>query len=211
MKTILLSACLLFITLIHSQDVSVIYDVKIDKAPKEVKKAIKDMPESRLTMKYSGKKTYSHLNLMGLYKQTVVFDQESEKGFLLMEVSGKKIMVKMNKAQIDEFNRGKDIQPVVQEIKGKKKILGYDCKKVEMKTSEGNSYTAYYTPDITSRHENFPYLEGFPLEYTTEQNKMELTLTASALDSKTKIRPSLFEAPTSGYTELSFEDLMKSK
>ena len=125
MRKLVLIVCLVFLKLGFSQDLSVIYDVKIEKAPKEVKKVIKQMPDSKLTMKYSGSKTYSHLTIMGIYKQTLVFDQESQEGFLLMEISGTKMMVKLNKDQLEEYNQQQDTQPVVQEVKGKKKILSF--------------------------------------------------------------------------------------
>lgn len=211
MKTLSVIICLLLLNIGFSQELSVVYDVKIVKAPREIKKALKKMPDSKLTMRYSGKKTYSHLNLMGLFLQTVVYNGETENGFILMEVSGVKIMVKMNKEQLEQFNNGKDTQPIVQEVKGSKKILGYNCNKAEMQVPDGNSFTAYYTDAIKNTHENFPGLKGFPLEYNSSYENMELALTASAVDQKSKIKDKIFEAPTSGYKEISFEDLMKGK
>ncbi len=211
MKTILLALTTLIVSNIFAQDLSVIYDIKILKAPKEVKKVVKKMPDSKLTMRFSGKKTYSYITILGVFNQTVVFDEETGKGFVLMDIANTKIMVKLNKEQLEEFNKGKDSQPVVQEIKGSKKILGYDCKKIEMEFSNGQSYIGYITEEIKKKHENFQFLNGFPLEYQTVTNEMELSLTASAVDQDTKIKSTLFEAPTSGYQEISFEDLMKSR
>lgn len=196
-------------TLSYTQDLSVLFEINITKAPSDVKKGLKDLPPCDFVMKFSGSKSYSKLNLFGMYGQTIVFDNEAGSGFILMEIGQEKIIIKINEEELNEYNKGKNTQPIVQEVKGSKKILGEMCKKALLKYEEGKEYQVYYSESIKFKHENFKYLGGFPLEYNVEQNKMELKMTASAIDQKTKIDPTLFEAPSSGYKEISFEELQK--
>lgn len=193
----------------YSQDLSVIYKIKINKAPKEVKKALKKAPKSNFVMKFSGTKTFTKIDLFGFFTQTTVFDSEKGEGFLLMDLGAQKFMVKVNKEQLDEYNKGNDLQPVVQKEKGSKKVMGYACNKALLKYSDGKEYTMYYTSEIEYKHENFQYLDGFPLLYEATMNKLNVTMEATAVDQKTKLNPTLFEAPTSGYQEISFEKLME--
>ncbi|MCB0478505.1 MAG: hypothetical protein KDC84_10100 [Crocinitomicaceae bacterium] len=207
-KSVLLFFALTLSFFLNAQDLSVIFDIKVVKAPKDVKKALKQVDESDFIMKFSGNKSYSKINLFGMFTQTIVFDSDSGEGFILMDISAQKILIKVNREQLNEYNKGKDIKPIVEEVKGTKKVLDHDCNKALLKYSDGKEYTVYYSKAIKYKHENFDYLDGFPLDYSTEQNNMVLTMTASAVDQKTKVDANLFEIP-SGYTEISFEKLME--
>jgi len=66
-----------------------------------------------------------------------------------------------------------------------KKIADYPCYKAIMKSTDGVTMTAYVTNKIKARHpyfvQLFSGLEGWPMEYTIENNGMKMTFTAQAV------------------------------
>ena len=56
-----------------------------------------------------------------------------------------------------------------------------------------------------TKHKDFGFIDGFPLEYETYNGEMKLRMTASSIDKKT-VDPGLFEIPDD-YTRMTMDDL----
>lgn len=207
MKTILSVLFILSLVFtVKSQDVTVYYSIKIKKAPAELKKAVKNMNPGEMTVRTKGTKTYFGQNILGM-RQVVVYDTKEKKGFVLMSLPGNKICITMSEKELEEFEKKQNKQPKVEYVKGSKKILNYDCKKAIMTNAEGEEVTIYYSEEIDAKHNNFKFLKGFPLMYTTTINKLTLEMTATTVDD-TEVDPKHFEIP-SGYKVMTFEEFQE--
>lgn len=94
---------------------------------------------------------------------------------------------------------------------GTTEIAGYTCRKAIGKLADGKTFTVFYTkelqpasPDYSPR---FKGLEGIPLKFEVNtRSDARLVMTATKVESV--FQPSsLFDAPTSGFRELTYEQL----
>ncbi len=119
---------------------------------------------------------------------------------------GKK-MVRMT----GDNREGENEQPeytLTYDEKDTKTIHGYLCQKAVFK-ADGVEMHVYYTHEIDYENnpikEQFPDLEGFPLEYTITiiEEKMSMTYSTTSVSA---VNPSDFELSTEGYEELTQEE-----
>jgi GLPGLI family protein len=138
--------------------------------------------------------------------QAVVNDSKKKTAFILMDMMGQKMVMKLSK---EDLEGDKDKQPTIKYVDGTKEIAGYKCKKAEI-TVPGSEdvVTVYYTEDLPSgTNSQYKELKGFPLEYEVSQQGMIMQFTAKEV-SKDKVSDELFEIPE-GYTETTKDDLGK--
>ncbi len=135
------------------------------------------------------------------FSQTTFYDKASGNVVVLREIGNNKIMTKLSKTQWIEKNKKFD-DATVELVGDTKVILGYECKKAIIKTTDNTSITVYYATAIVPSVKEFEYqfknIPGFVLEYQMEEVGKNIKYTASKI-SLSPVSSSKFDVPVTGY------------
>ncbi|NJN26979.1 MAG: hypothetical protein HC819_13870 [Cyclobacteriaceae bacterium] len=180
------------------------YGINYVNMPEEMK-AYQAMLPQEVTVTIKGNKSrLEQSQMMG--KNVVISDMDNKSGFIEMDMAGQKLRMAVNQ---DEFEKADEKAPLIDYFDESKTILGYPCKKAIMKDNEGNGImTVYYTEKISNNaQKEFAGLKGFPLQYSLNQQNMEMEITATDIK-KQAVSDEVFEK-TAGYNEITQEELQK--
>lgn len=149
---------------------------------------------------------------MPMQSSSFIMDNKSKNIVSLMDIMGKKYLIKMNESDIKkEQETAPEI--LIKYTEETKMIAGYKCKKAEItsKESNGAAIDVFYSEEIPTNDIKPVYkgLKGFPLEYSINQGGMEMKLTAKNI-SKEKVSDSKFEIPKEGYIVTTVEELQNA-
>lgn len=179
----------------------IIYSIKYENLPAEAK-AYESMMPNKSIYYFSNSKSRIETEPKSMLSNITITDYDAKKMRILMEVMGNKMQVVgdddlKNTEETPEFNSTNET----------KKIAGYDCKKVIMKTEE-TTITLWVSDKINVYNKEGQYkgMEGYPLEFSVSQQGMSIIYTASKVEPG-KVEAKLFEIPKD-YKEVTREDLM---
>ncbi len=149
---------------------------------------------------------------MFMGKTTIISNNKSGNGTMLMDMMGKKWAVEMNKSEIDKQKQemGKS---TVEKTRETKTIAGFNCSKaiVHVKTKDGEmSSDVWYTNELKANNSSYSQIDGidgFMLEFQTYQNGMGMKMTAKSVEAM-EVASSEFEIPD-GYEKMTLEDIQK--
>jgi len=162
------------------------------------------------TVYIKGNKSRSEIS-NSMFSSTTIFDGNTGFGVILREVSGQKLLIRMNPDNWAERNRMYD-SIVYKNTTETKDIAGYKCTKAIGRTSSGATITVYYTRDIVPENKQYeaPFrtLDGLPLEYELTNGNVRIRYRISRINLN-PVPASKFDVPNSGYRELSYEDSKK--
>ena len=155
-----------------------------------------------------GNKTRMEMSMAGGSNITV-FDADKKEGFVLVDMMGQKLAMKMSEKDIEE--KSGDAPDVdVQITDETKDIAGYTCKKAIVKLKDGSGeYTVYYTDELGSGAMNwdnpiYKDIDGVMLEFSSDENGMSMTFTAVKVEKK-KVSEKDFEIPD-GFKVMSMDE-----
>lgn len=189
-------------------ELTLVYQTSVSKEGKELGMA--DAFDGATTAVYiKGNMSRSEL-ASGLFFSATIHDSRTGSAVVLKEVSGQKLLIRMNPQNWVEKNRPYD--GITFTNSGESKIIsGYNCTRAEAHLNDGTTFIVYYTSDIIPENKEYDYafrnLNGLPLEYELNQNngklKIKYTVTKISLD---PVPASKFDIPTSGYREMTYEE-----
>lgn len=185
---------------------TIVYDVTVKTGSNEPQTA--DLLDGA-TQKVFLKGHLSRTEMTSLLGTSVtIHDTKNGSAIRLNEYGEQKIMTRLTKENFAEAN--KKYEGVVFEKTGEEKtIAGYKCVKAIGKLKDGTTFTVYYTTDLVPMNKEFDMqfksLPGLALEYEATIGGLQVTFTASKI-SYDLVPASKFEAPKSGYRELSYEE-----
>ncbi|KYG71277.1 uncharacterized protein DUF4412 [Roseivirga ehrenbergii] len=180
------------------------YGIKYSQLPKEMK-GMESMLPSEMMFSIKDSKIKIEQSLMG-GSQVVISNQKEKTAEILMDMMGQKIHIHMSKEEI-EAEEANTKNPEVTYLNETKKLAGFTCKKVLVKTEDGSESVMWITDKISVKHKDFQYLNGFPLEYETEQEGMIMHISALKVEEK-KLGDEHFGVPE-GYTAMTMEELTR--
>lgn len=149
---------------------------------------------------------------MPMGKTTVISNNTTGDGIMLMNMMGNKMAVKMDKDDIlkEKSSIGK---ATVSQTRESKVIAGYTCYKavITIPTKDGDkTFDAWYTHEIKAKNSFSSQIEGvdgFMMEFINNQNGMNMKMTARSVEA-IDITDSEFDIPE-GYEVKTMEDLKK--
>ena len=146
-----------------------------------------------------------------LFSSTTIFDANTGFAVILKEVSGQKLLIRLNPDNWSERNRIYD-GIVFKNTADTKVIAGYHCIKAMGQTSSGATITVYYTRDLIPENRQYdpPFrtLDGLPLEYELTNGNVKIRYKVSSI-SMNPVPASKFDVPDSGYREMNYEESKK--
>lgn len=178
-------------------DCTVSFDVTIARADGTSEKATK-------TLYVKGGETRSDL-VTPTFVQTTFYDSKKETAVILRELGGNKYMSKLNAEQWKLQNKkyeGMEVSLLAET----KTILGYECKKAQVKLKDGNILNMFYAtaiiPSVSENSYQFKGIPGFVLEYEAQTDKgSKVKFTASVIN-LSPVPVSKFEIPQTGFRML---------
>jgi len=142
----------------------------------------------------------------GLIQMATISDLDKKTHASLFNMMGQK--VKVLKDSLPKTNSKKTYQ-ITYNRDEVKTVAGYPCYQAVMTSPEGTTLTAYVTNKIKARHpyfvKLFAGLEGWPMQYTIDNNGMRMTFTAQSTDANLDVSQ-VFQIPAD-YQEKSPEEL----
>jgi hypothetical protein len=141
----------------------------------------------------------------------VIYDANTGFGVILREVSGQKLLIRMNPDAWSERNRMYE-GVVFSNTRETKIIAGYNCVRATGQTSAGAQVSVYYTKDLVPENKQydpiFKTLEGLPLEYELTNGNVKITYRFSKMNLN-PVPASKFDIPLSGYREMNYDESKK--
>ena len=192
-------------------ELTLVYDANISSGSNEPKMA--DVLDGATTTVYiKGHMSRSDM-VSALLSSSTIHDSRAGTAVVLKEVSGQKLLIRMNTQNWTDKNKRYD--GIVFANTGETKVIdNYNCLKAEAKLSDGNTFIVYYTTDIIPENKDYDYtfrnLNGLPLQYEVYQgDKLKIRYTVSKI-SLDPVPASKFDIPTSGYREMTYEESRSS-
>ncbi|GAB5525742.1 MAG: hypothetical protein Roseis2KO_36140 [Roseivirga sp.] len=181
----------------------VVYSIEYIEVPDEVKGMESMLPQTT-SMSISGDMVRVEQEVMG-GSQIVIVDNQKKESHILMDMMGQKLDIFLSKAEMEKAEKEAP-EMIVKELSGTKTILGYKCKEALITDPDtGNTQKVFYTNKLEIDHKDFKSLKGFPLEYYTTQQGMQLRMTATEVTKK-DLPATYFEVP-GGYQRMTMDEL----
>ncbi|HEX3935406.1 MAG TPA: hypothetical protein VHW43_12050, partial [Puia sp.] len=148
-----------------------------------------------------------------LFSSTTIYDGNTGFGVILKEVSGQKLLIRMNPDNWNERNQQYDgIVFTNSNSNETKDIAGYSCIKAIGQTKNGTTITVWYTrnlvPETREYDPIFRTLDGLPLEYELAKGNVKIHYRVSSI-SFNPVPASKFDIPSSGFREMNYEESRK--
>jgi GLPGLI family protein len=190
-------------------ELTLVYDVVVTTDSPEPKMA-DAFDGSSATVYIKGAMSRSEM-VSALASFTTIHDARTGASVLLQEVSGQKLLIRLNADNWKEKNKRYD-GIVFTDTKETKVILGYTCKKAIAEMKDGTTFTVFYTDEIIPDNQEYNYqfknLKGLPLEYERSMKKFKMKYTVSKIDIN-PVPVSRFDIPQNGYREMTYEESRK--
>ena len=170
------------------------------------------------TVKFKGNRLQVEMSTMGIFN--TIFISDPGKKTLTQMVKFMDIKNACIQTEADLVQDNKVYELKLEEVKGTKKIAGYNCKKVKATyvNNPSESFEVYYTQDLglDSINNIGPYkqLKGMLMQYRLKKLGLEMCFTATAVKAE-EIKEDVFEVPafykivTRDEMEKLFEDIQK--
>ena len=170
------------------------------------------------TVKFKNNRLQVEMSTMGIFN--TIFISDPGKKTLTQMVKFMDIKNACIQTEADLVQENKDYELKLEEVKGNKKIAGYNCKKVKATyvNNPSESFDVYYTDELglDSINNIGPYkqLKGMLMQYRLKKLGLEMCFTATAVK-KEEIKDDIFEIPafykivTRPEMEKLFEDIQK--
>jgi len=170
------------------------------------------------TVRFKNNKLQVEMSTMGIFN--TIFISDPDKKTLTQMVKFMDIKNACIQTEADLVQENKDYALKLEEVKGTKKIAGYNCKKVKATylNNPSESFDVYYTDELglDSINNIGPYkqLKGMLMQYRLKKLGLEMCFTATSVK-KEEIKDDTFEVPafykivTRPEMEKLFEDIQK--
>jgi hypothetical protein len=189
-------------------ELTLVYDYSVSGADD---KGTPEAPETAVhTVYIKGNKSRTEI-ANSLFSSTTIFDANTGFAVILKEVSGQKLLIRLNPENWSERNRMYD--GIIFKNTGEtQEIAGYKCVKAIGQTKSGVTITVYYTRDLIPENRGYdpPFrtLDGLPLEYELTSGNVKIRYKVSRM-SFNPVPESKFDIPSSGYREMNYEESKK--
>jgi hypothetical protein len=190
-------------------EITLVYDASVTTGSKEP--GLGDAFDGATTTVYiKGGLSRSEM-VSALASFTTIHDARTGTAVILQEVSGQKLLIRMNAENWNDKNK-KYEGITFTNTDERKTIAGYNCIKAIAKMKDGASFVVYYTNEIIPENQEYSYqfktLNGLPLEYEFTQGSLHIKYTLSKI-SLNPVPASKFDIPKSGYREMTYEESRK--
>jgi hypothetical protein len=201
--TLLLSCSILFGFSAEKFEGVINFKISYKNLPEEMGMYKAMLPKkTKVTIKNEWSKIEQNMGLIA--KTNIIYNSATKKTIMLISALGKKFAVENEDTTSKKGMTGFTIT----KMDVIKIIAGYKCNKIIISDSTENQIILWVTDNLpTYKNASLPNVdfEGFPMEYSMEQNEMRVRMTASEVTEK-KIEDKEFEIPE-GYEKRTAEEM----
>jgi hypothetical protein len=145
------------------------------------------------------------------FASTTIYNGTTGYGAILREVSGQKILIHLNQEDWRQIN-AEDERITFTITEETKTIAGYKCTRAVGKTSDGSSFSVYFTSELVVDNADyspkFKNLTGLPLEYELAKGNYRIKYSVAKINLN-PVPESKFDLPKIGYREMTYEESKK--
>ncbi len=146
-----------------------------------------------------------------LFSSTSIYDANTGFGVILKEVSGQKLLIRLNPDDWSEKNRMYD-GIVFRNTAENSEVAGFRCVKAMGQTKAGVTITVFYTRELVTENRQydpiFRTLDGLPLEYELTNGDIRIHYKLSKII-QNPVPASKFDLPSTGYREMNYSESKK--
>lgn len=192
------------------------YDLVFSSDDPQTSAYVSQMEGSTLELYFYGEKTRSEM-YMGEFMTTIdIMDKSQDTTLTLLDGMMGKIAMKTTENDLDDEQKLAMSERQIELVEGSKEIMGYNCKKAIVTTTDGNESTIWYTPEIVPNHREGQFLmdeiPGLPLEMTSNWGNMSITCVAFEFNKKLKKPEKLFDnSIPEGFTLRTAEEMKQMR
>lgn len=160
------------------------------------------------TLYVKGNKSATEV-ITGMMTRKTIKDAETMHVINLIDAMGQKFAIEQTKEDVMEsMEEQEDV--ALEFTDNTKSIAGYEAKEVIVTPAEGDSYSVFYTNEISGKSFNFDSpvfkkIDGMPLEFVVDAKMFKMKMKASEVEKK-KIDDEVFVIPE-GYKKVTKEEL----
>jgi len=197
------------------QDAVITYDMKLGGDNPMVNM----MGDITMKVGFNGTASIADINMMsGMITTNICFDNKKKEGIMLMNMMSKKIAVKMNETEMQEYQQKQSQNTAPPKLeyfkKETKKIAGYKCYKVVSTAGDADPVVMYVTEEIqptaTSQWEmQYPGMKGYPLSIEVTKEDVIVNIVASNVDAKASKAIKYSSKIPEGYEEMTVKELQE--
>ncbi len=145
--------------------------------------------------------------------ETSIYNSKTEKGVILKEYSGQKLMINLTKQ--DWLTQNQLFRNIDFKFENtEKKINGTVCKMATAILQNGGKLTVYYDTAINILNNNytiaFPSIPGIPVQFENFINGVTYVYTLAGINYEV-LSSNVFDIPKSGYRVISYQDAISLK
>ena len=145
--------------------------------------------------------------------ETTIYNNKTEKGVILKEYSGQKLMINLTKQ--DWLTQNQLFRNIDFKFENtEKKINGTVCKIATASLQNGGKLTVYYDTAINVLNNNytiaFPAIPGIPVQFENFNNGITYVYTLAGINYDL-LSSNVFDIPKSGYRVISYQDAISLK
>ena len=169
-------------------------------------------PNATYQLYIKGSQTKSDfINSIGT--ETTIYNNKTEKGVILKEYSGQKLMINLTKQ--DWLTQNQLFRNIEFKIENtEKKINETVCKVATASLQNGGRLTVYYDTAISILNNNytiaFPSISGIPVQFENLNNGITYVYTLVGINYEV-LSTNVFDIPKSGYRVISYQDAISLK
>ena len=145
--------------------------------------------------------------------ETTIYNNKTEKGVILKEYSGQKLMINLTKQ--DWLTQNQLFRNIDFKFENtEKKIKEIVCQVATASLQNGGKLTVYYDTTITILNNNytiaFPAIQGVPVQFENFNNGITYVYTLTGINYEV-LSSNVFDIPKSGYRVISYQDAISLK
>lgn len=145
--------------------------------------------------------------------ESYLYDTKSEKGNILKEYSGQKLLIPLTKANWE--TRNQLFYNLKFDLKEDSKVInGYSSKKAAVISSPQNFKEIFYSTEfklVNNEYNNaLPGLPGIPVQYKMILNEVNFVYTLKTINYD-QVSLSVFDLPTTGFRVIDYDAAKKIK
>ena len=190
-------------------ELTLVYDITV--ATTGDKPEMAQMFNGATTTVYIKDNNHRTEDVTALGQSVTIFNGKTGSAVVLKEYGSQKLLIRMTPDDWKSSNKqyeGITFTPGTET----KTIAGYSCTQATGTMKDGTKFTVFYTKEIMPENKDynaqFAALDGLVLEYSFTKNKMTVVRTVSQVK-ESAIAPTKFEAPKSGYREMTYAESKK--
>lgn len=214
MKYILSSlfVCLFLAAQAQMKQGVITYSMSYSSDDPEMQMALGMMDNSSMTTYFMPNLSKVEISMGMMMEMETIINSKKNKALMLMSGMGMNYAVEGKATEFTELNSKSEVTKQVTLVDEAKQIMGYNCKKAIINSSDGTMVEVWYTDEISAKIEGQQYynteIPGFSMEVNTSANGMNISIAVSGISEEVSKNDFKMAIPE-GYEKKTLKELQE--